>query len=254
MAESSNARPAHGAARTSCRIPTAIPGGICWPCWVFDGFPWYRKGALHERFMIMPRGDAIIARIFAAFGRRRDDAIQWCRGRNWLLRLPVSLMLGYFGIAQAINPNSWTLFSGINLPIHEGGHLLFRMFGWEFLHAAGGTLLQLFAPIASAVVFSKQRDYFAIAFCFAWLSTNVVSMGVYMADAEAMQLPLVTAEGGGFIVNHDWHFLLSQLGLLHHCEAIGWLTRQAGNLVMIGALGLCGWLMAQMYSAPKDAD
>jgi hypothetical protein len=101
-------------------------------------------------------------------------------------------------------------------------------------------------------MFSRQRDYFAIAFCCGWLSTNLVGTGVYMTDAEAMQLPLVTAEGGGGIVLHDWQFLFSQLGLLRYCEAIGWLTRQAGNLVMLAGLVLGGWLMARMYSAPTE--
>jgi len=87
-------------------------------------------------------------------------------------------MLAYFGVRQAINPQAWTFFSGINLPIHEGGHLLFRIFGWEFLHAAGGALLQLFAPIGAALMFARQRDYFAIVFCIGWLSTNLMGTGV----------------------------------------------------------------------------
>jgi hypothetical protein len=196
--------------------------------------------------------DGIIGGVLAACSRVRGNAVQWCQGRNWQVRVPVWLMLAYFGVLQAINPHAWTLFSGINLPIHEGGHLLFRMLGWEFLHTAGGTLLQLFAPLAAAAMFSKQRDYFAIAFCFGWLSTNLMSTGVYMADAEAMQLPLVTAEGGGGVIIHDWEFLFSKLGVLRYCEAIGWLTRQAGNFVMMACLGLGGWLLLQMYSAPKD--
>jgi hypothetical protein len=107
----------------------------------------------------------LLEKVFAACGRVRGDAVQWCEGRSWKIRAPVWLLLAYFGVVQAINPQAWTPFAGINLPIHEGGHLLFRMLGWEFLHVAGGTLLQLFAPIAAAVAFSRQRDYFAIAFC-----------------------------------------------------------------------------------------
>lgn len=163
-------------------------------------------------------------------------------------------LLAYFGVVQAIRPESWTLFSGINLPIHEGGHLLFRMVGWEFLHAAGGTLLQLLAPLGSALMFLRQRDYFAVAFCFGWLSTNLVGTGVYMADAEVMQLPLVTAEGGGDAITHDWNFLFSQLGLLRACDAIGWLTRQAGNVSMLACLALGAWLMLQMHRSPRDEE
>jgi hypothetical protein len=76
-------------------------------------------------------------------GKISADAVAWCQGRSWKIRVPVWLLLAYFGVVQAINPQAWTPFVGINLPLHEGGHLLFRLLGWEFLHVAGGTLLQL---------------------------------------------------------------------------------------------------------------
>ena len=38
------------------------------------------------------------------------------------------------------------------VPIHEGGHLLFRFFG-EFLAVAGGTILQLAVPLMLAAFF-----------------------------------------------------------------------------------------------------
>src|SRR5262245_42580474 len=108
----------------------------------------------------MARVDGIARKVLSACGGLRADAIDWCRGRNWLLRAPVWLLLAYFGVRQAINPQAWTLFAGINLPIHEGGHLLFRLVGWDFLHVVGGTLLQIVAPLASAWMFFRQRDYF----------------------------------------------------------------------------------------------
>jgi hypothetical protein len=127
--------------------------------------------------------------------------------------------------------------------------LLFRSLG-QFICVAGGTFLQLFAPIASMVMFLKQRDYFAIAICFGWLSTNIMGVSVYMADAEEMVLPLVTVGNHNGIVTHDWRFLLSKFGLMSHCEELGWLTRQAGNLSMLVCLGLGGWLLWQMYKLP----
>jgi hypothetical protein len=41
------------------------------------------------------------------------------------------------------------MMDGVFVPIHEGGHLLFRI-GGEFLMIAGGTFLQLFAPFSLA--------------------------------------------------------------------------------------------------------
>src|SRR5271154_4709796 len=50
------------------------------------------------------------------------------------------------------------------IPIHEGGHLLFRFFG-EFLNIAGGTLLQLAVPMMLASYFFFQRHVQGTAFC-----------------------------------------------------------------------------------------
>lgn len=205
----------------------------------------------HLYGMLQIMDSSVYSHLAEAVRWLRTDAIEWCRGRNWLVRIPVWLLLVYIGVIQAIDPQAWTIFSGINLPIHEGGHLLFRMLGWEFLHVAGGTLLQLFAPAASALMFFRQRDYFAIAFCFAWLSTNLMGTGVYMADARALQLPLISAEGGGEFIIHDWEYLFGHLGLLPYCEAIGWLTRQAGNLSMLAGVALSAWLLFQMYAGSR---
>jgi len=43
------------------------------------------------------------------------------------------------------------------------------------------------------------------------------------------------------------------LGLLPYGEAIGGLTRQAGNVTMLACLGLGAWLLFQMYSAPPES-
>src|ERR1700759_3108015 len=164
-----------------------------------------------------------------SFGERLlDDIPDWCRGRWWPVRIPLLLYFAYMGACQFADPHYASLFGGINLGIHEGGHLLFRS-GGQFLYVAGGTILQLFAPLASMIMFFRQRDYFAIAICFGWLSTNLAGVGVYMADAEKMILPLVTV-GDSPIVTHDWRFLFTKLGLLSQCETIGGMTRWLAHL------------------------
>ena len=178
-----------------------------------------------------------------------QDMLDWCRGKNALVRIPLLIFFVYIGVRQFWDPMYTSIFGGINLGIHEGGHLLFRSLG-QFICVAGGTFLQLFAPIASMVMFLKQRDYFAISVCFGWLSTNIMGVSVYMSDAEKMVLPLVTVGNHNGIVTHDWRYLFSSLGLLNHCEAIGWLTRQSGNISMLICIGLGGWLLWQMYKLP----
>ena len=55
-------------------------------------------------------------------------------------------------------------FDLVFVPIHEGGHLLFRFFG-EWIMVAGGTFLQLFVPFALTVYFAFRRQLPGTAFC-----------------------------------------------------------------------------------------
>jgi len=180
------------------------------------------------------------------------DVRDWCRGRSWFVRVPVWLYLAYVGVEQFREPETYSsLFAAINLGVHEGGHILFRPLG-DFLHIAGGTIAQLSAPVISMFILAKQRDYFGITFCFGWLSTNLIGVGIYMADARDMALPLVTAEGAGsgnaFII-HDWNYLFGRLGLLDDDTAIGLFTRGLGSAAMIVALLGGAWIMWEMFRA-----
>lgn len=202
---------------------------------------------------LLNRDDRTLAEIArGVFAWFAADIAEWCVGRSWAVRVPLWLFLAYVGVKQAADPMYPSLFGGINLGIHEGGHLLFRFAG-EFICVAGGTILQLAAPLGSMFMFLKQRDYFAIAVCFGWLSTNLVNIGVYMSDALALALPLVTVGDSGGIVKHDWRYLFSKLGVLNQCGAIGWMTIQLGNLSMLFCLASGAWLMWKMFSSPKKS-
>lgn len=187
-------------------------------------------------------------------GRLHEDMLDWCRGKLWWIRLPLTLYLAYVMVRQFKDPiyySSW--FGGINLGIHEAGHLVFQFAG-EFICAAGGTILQLLAPIASIVMFLKQRDYYAITVCFGWLGTNFCGIGVYMSDAMKMALPLVTVgDPPGGIAKHDWRYLFGKLGLLQQCETIGWLTMRLGDVFMLLSLVGGAYVMWCMFRSEKTA-
>jgi hypothetical protein len=175
------------------------------------------------------------------------DIRDWRQGRLWWARVPIWLYLAYVGVQQFRDPEAYnSLFAGINLGIHEGGHILFRPLG-EFIHVAGGTIAQLSAPIIALFILLKQRDYFGITFCLGWLSTNLIGVGVYMADARAQELPLVSAEGSGEGIIHDWAYLFGQLNLLNEDETIGLLTRGLGSAAMVVALVGGAWIIWEMY-------
>lgn len=130
------------------------------------------------------------------------------------------------------------LMDGVFVPIHEGGHLLFRFFG-EFLNIAGGTLLQSGVPVALAIYFLFQRQAQGVAFCMFFFFEQFLPIATYMADARAQDLPLLTI-GDGDCVIHDWNYLFSKVGLLQHDIQIAAAVRFIGWL---GMLSVAGWLL-----------
>ena len=130
------------------------------------------------------------------------------------------------------------LMDGVFVPIHEGGHLLFRFFG-EFLSIAGGTLLQLGVPIALAIYFLFQRQAQGVAFCMFFFFEQFLPIATYMADARAQDLPLLTIGDGDYVI-HDWNYLFSKLGVLPHDIQIAATVRFIG---WIGMLSVAGWLI-----------
>lgn len=132
----------------------------------------------------------------------RDEAAQWCRGKNWLIRLP---LLGWFAhvlVKSLEDPSYQSILAGLNLGLHELGHLVFSFFG-TFLNVLGGTLLEFLAPFLGMINFYRQKDFFAVALCFGWLATALFDIARYAADARAMSLPLVTPFGADPVVAHD---------------------------------------------------
>jgi hypothetical protein len=130
------------------------------------------------------------------------------------------------------------LIDHVNLVIHEGGHLLFSILG-ATMSLWGGTLLELFVPLALAVYFTFARHTTGAAFSFFFFFENFLYIGTYMADARSQGLPLVTvgdAEEGG----HDWFNIFSSLGLLQYDRTLGGTTRIVGWL---GMLATVGWLI-----------
>jgi hypothetical protein len=130
------------------------------------------------------------------------------------------------------------LMDGVFVPVHEGGHLLFRFFG-EFISVAGGTFLQLFAPFALAVYFMFQRQAQGVVFCLFFMFQQFLPVATYMADARAQDLPLLTVGDAEYVI-HDWNYLFGKLGVLEHDTQIASAVRAMGWL---GMIGVCVWLV-----------
>lgn len=143
-------------------------------------------------------------------------------------RVGLTIALAMYGVAILAAPESWSFVDNINLPVHETGHLVFAPFG-DTLQLLGGSVLQLLLPLAFAAYFTMHRDEHAASIGIWWVGQNFVNISTYMADAQAMDLPLV---GGG---EHDWHVLLEQWGVLSQAVQYAQFARGFGLLVMLVA-------------------
>jgi hypothetical protein len=136
------------------------------------------------------------------------------------------------------------LMDGVFVPIHEGGHLLFRMLG-EFMMVAGGTILQLLVPVLLASYFILHRQAQGVAFCLFFMFEQFLPIATYMADARAQELPLLSI-GGGEDVIHDWNYLFDKLGLLDHDIQI------AGFVRFVGWMGMIAVVIWLLWRAVND--
>jgi len=134
------------------------------------------------------------------------------------------------------------------VPIHEGGHLLFSYFG-QFLHIAGGTLLQLLVPFTLATYFAFKRQPQGTAFCAFFCFEQLLPIATYMADARAQELPLLTVGDPEFVI-HDWNYLFNALGVLNHDTQIATCVRAIGWLGMFATVIWFTWKSWTTKAAP----
>jgi len=168
----------------------------------------------------------------------REDAMEWCRGRYWIWRAPLLAYLAYAGVQHMRFIYYSSLFGGITFGIHELGHVIFSFLG-QFIGVAGGSLAQLLAPLAAGAILLRQRDYYGVSVAGSWLSFSLYNLATYIADARAQELPLLGLTDDPI---HDWHYLLTQTGLLNYDTILAFLTRCLGFAVLTASLALGAWL------------
>ncbi len=179
----------------------------------------------------------------------REESINWCEGKSWIIRLPLLLWFGYIFIRYLFNPLYVELLDVIDLCIHETGHFIFSPFG-DIICALGGTLFQCLVPVLLMVGFYLQRDFFAISLCFGWLSVNLFNVSTYIADAQARQLPLFNLfqlSDEELKQRHDWYYLLSKFGILKLDFLIAFFVKLLAIFSMLACLAYGGWLLWQMF-------
>lgn len=165
----------------------------------------------------------------------------WAPGRMALPRVGLLLILAWLALPLVTEPEATGWFGPINLAIHEIGHLVLRLTGVRFIEILGGTLAQLIVPVAMLGSFLRQGDLFAPSFAGFWLGVNLCNISVYMGDARAQALPLVSVGFHATII-HDWNYLLGALGLLRCDRLLAGLTHLLALVVIAGSLAYGFWV------------
>jgi hypothetical protein len=173
----------------------------------------------------------------------------WSKGRVWWYRLPLLVWMVWLAFCLTFDREYQSLFSGINLGIHEMGHMLWRSFG-QTMATLGGSLTQCLAPLLAIAVLLKANDCFGVPFCLTWLGTNLAYVAVYMADARARILPLVSVGGGE--VHHDWEYLFYEWGLINSDTAIAGFVTLAAIVVLWAGVALGVWVLWMIHRYADD--
>ena len=126
-------------------------------------------------------------------------------------RASCAAMMAYLAFVAWGMKTGWVpLLDSCTLIIHEAGHPILGMLS-ERLMVYGGSLFQLLFPACFLVPFYKQGEPLGFIFAASWVGASFHNLGIYIADARSMELPLV---GNGDRI-HDWNFILDSWGRLH---------------------------------------
>ena len=134
---------------------------------------------------------------------------------------------------------------GINLLIHEAGHIIFSPLAWlggtgETLGLLAGPVLQLAVPLFVAYRLWRRGESLPASVAALWSAESLMYTAEYMADANRLVLPLTSDHP------HDWHLLLDRAGLLGSAEQLG----LALHLLASAAVAAIVWHTVRLETGP----
>lgn len=141
------------------------------------------------------------------------------------VRLAVIAALFFFYTRWLGKENYFSLLDYVNLAFHEAGHVFLGFFG-RFVSMLGGTIFQLLVPAVCLVHLLRRGANLGWQLCLFWIGQNLLNISIYAGDALKQALPLV---GGG---EHDWTYLLTELGLIAHTPAVAKAIFLCGSAVI----------------------
>ena len=218
-----------------------------------------------------PACGVLFRKLFAATApvaaSSRDDAdrsgtLEWFAGRLetpeegrsaraiagallWLLAAWYAWQFFRFDVSDPESMPLPFLYAAI-VPFHEFGHILFRPFG-EFMHVAGGSLMQFLMPLGFGIYFVHWRkDNLAGWLMLWWEGTQWVDLAPYCYDAKKPAMVLLTGRTGDTGA-HDYIDMLADLGLLNRAHEVAAVMKYFGVLLMLAALVWGALLLARIW-------
>lgn len=168
-----------------------------------------------------------------------------------LPKLIFAVVLTIYFLWIAYDPMQGSFLDNVDLPIHETGHLIFRLFG-EFMMIAGGSLFQVIFPAVFVGYFVWSQKYYPAVIVLFWVGQSILNVYVYAADAVVMQLVLTSGFTGSEGSFHDWNYLLTQTGLIGSTKTVAGIIRAVGTLTIIAAGALS--IYYSFVPVPDDPD
>ena len=147
-------------------------------------------------------------------------------------KLIFAVLFSIYFLWIAYDPMQGSFLDNVDLPIHETGHLIFRLFG-ELMMIAGGSLFQVIFPAVFVGYFIWQRSFYSVAIVLLWVGQSILNVWVYASDAVVMQLVLTSGFTGTEGSFHDWNYLLDHFGLLGSVKPVAGIIRFIGTSTII---------------------
>ncbi len=152
-------------------------------------------------------------------------------------KLVFAIIASIYILWYAYNPMMGSFLDLVDLPIHETGHLIFRLFG-EFMMIAGGSLFQVIMPGIFVGYFWWHFKPYSAAIVLLWVGQSILNVWVYASDAVVMQLVLTSGLTGSEGSFHDWNYLITTTGLINYTSTVAGIIRLAGTLTILAASAL----------------
>jgi hypothetical protein len=192
-----------------------------------------------------------------AFANTKIQIDEYVKGKKWYWYL-LPLLFGFYIFIQLLSfdPNQQLPFfiaiaQAFDFFLHEMAHII-TAFLPAIVTASAGSLSEIILGVILIVTAFKTKGYFAVMICALWFMLACQSAGIYMADARAQRLELVSLGGaifGSDTATHDWNFVFGKLHILPLDTFIGTTVRGIGILVGLSGLIFAAWLIIKMAAA-----